>query len=394
MQSTRITCLAVLFASFTATGLFADRPAPKAEKPQAEGGIAGGAAPCSCDADLNHDGVVNGADLGMLLGSWGSGSLDITGDGTVNGADLGVLLGAWGPCSAPTNDLCSDALTISGLAQVAFCTTNATTTGTGPGVDGSCGAFATNIYKDVWFNYVPTGDGTLTLSTCNSADFDTIIAVYSSILPGLNTCPSTDGGLSTSVLVGCNDDAANCPGNTSQLSIDVAAGYAYKIRLGGYNGQGGSGTLSMQFQSVGAQCFDGVLVNGVDGQTKTIFGTTVDNPLTSFPCGNGPSRGEWITYVPTCQAQNVHLSTCHPGTDFDTVVTVWRESITQGCDGILIECVDDTESQACLLDGLYRKSKLDFVASAGEIYHILVAGYNQTTSGNFELTINTDCFNP
>lgn len=41
MQSTRITCLAVLFASFTATGLFADRPAPKAEKPQAEGGIAG-----------------------------------------------------------------------------------------------------------------------------------------------------------------------------------------------------------------------------------------------------------------------------------------------------------------------------------------------------------------
>ncbi len=47
-------------------------------------------------ADLNGDGIVNGADLGMLLGAWGSsGSADLDGDGIVNGADLGMLLGAW-----------------------------------------------------------------------------------------------------------------------------------------------------------------------------------------------------------------------------------------------------------------------------------------------------------
>jgi hypothetical protein len=47
--------------------------------------------------DLNGDGVVNGADLGLLLGAWGSaGPGDLNGDGTVNGADLGLLLGAWG----------------------------------------------------------------------------------------------------------------------------------------------------------------------------------------------------------------------------------------------------------------------------------------------------------
>jgi hypothetical protein len=40
---------------------------------------------------------VNGADLGLLLGAWGStGPGDLNGDGTVNGADLGLLLGAWG----------------------------------------------------------------------------------------------------------------------------------------------------------------------------------------------------------------------------------------------------------------------------------------------------------
>lgn len=47
-------------------------------------------------ADLNGDGVVNGADLAILLGSWGGrGLADLTGDGVVNGADLAILLGAW-----------------------------------------------------------------------------------------------------------------------------------------------------------------------------------------------------------------------------------------------------------------------------------------------------------
>lgn len=54
-----------------------------------------------CAADLDGDGQVNGADLGLLLGAWGSaGSIaDLEGDGTVNGADLGLLLGSWGPCA-------------------------------------------------------------------------------------------------------------------------------------------------------------------------------------------------------------------------------------------------------------------------------------------------------
>ena len=55
----------------------------------------------ACPADQNNDGVVNGADLGLLLGAWGpcpNCRADINIDGVVNGADLGLLLGAWGPC--------------------------------------------------------------------------------------------------------------------------------------------------------------------------------------------------------------------------------------------------------------------------------------------------------
>ena len=46
--------------------------------------------------DLNGDGLVNGADLGLLLGAWGTqGPGDLDGSGIVDGGDLGLLLGAW-----------------------------------------------------------------------------------------------------------------------------------------------------------------------------------------------------------------------------------------------------------------------------------------------------------
>ncbi|MCA9285654.1 MAG: hypothetical protein KDA22_10585 [Phycisphaerales bacterium] len=55
--------------------------------------------PFVCPADLNCDGAIDGADLGILLGAWGDpGATDLDGNGTTDGADLGLLLGAWGQC--------------------------------------------------------------------------------------------------------------------------------------------------------------------------------------------------------------------------------------------------------------------------------------------------------
>lgn len=51
--------------------------------------------------DLNGDGSVDGADLGLLLGNWGCTGLDcdgdLNGDNVVDGADLGLMLGDWNP---------------------------------------------------------------------------------------------------------------------------------------------------------------------------------------------------------------------------------------------------------------------------------------------------------
>ena len=56
-----------------------------------------GCASAALEGDLNNDGVVDGADLGLLLGEWGQtgSAADLNDDATVDGADLGVLLGAW-----------------------------------------------------------------------------------------------------------------------------------------------------------------------------------------------------------------------------------------------------------------------------------------------------------
>ncbi|MFO0874153.1 MAG: right-handed parallel beta-helix repeat-containing protein [Phycisphaerales bacterium] len=54
--------------------------------------------PTACiPADLDCDGDIDGADLGILLGAWGSDDddADVDGDGIVGGGDLGLLLGAW-----------------------------------------------------------------------------------------------------------------------------------------------------------------------------------------------------------------------------------------------------------------------------------------------------------
>lgn len=55
----------------------------------------------TCEGDFNGDGLINGADFGSMLASWGECAgcpEDLDGNGFVTGADLGDLLGRWGLC--------------------------------------------------------------------------------------------------------------------------------------------------------------------------------------------------------------------------------------------------------------------------------------------------------
>jgi alkaline phosphatase len=54
-----------------------------------------------CPADLDGDGEVGSADVGLLLSAWGTDNVaaDLDGNGVVDGADLGLLTAAWGACA-------------------------------------------------------------------------------------------------------------------------------------------------------------------------------------------------------------------------------------------------------------------------------------------------------
>ena len=89
-------------------------------------------AQAQCPEDVNHDSNVDGADLTIILSSWGTngGSTggDINLDGIVNGIDLALVLSKWGACplwatvleflpdaAVVTNTTMRDAITASGL---------------------------------------------------------------------------------------------------------------------------------------------------------------------------------------------------------------------------------------------------------------------------------------
>lgn len=164
-------------------------------------------------------------------------------------ADFDPLVGTDTPgasnfCGVPPalGDSCSDPLIASDGANP-IDTTGATDDGPSP-----CGLLG----SDIWLSYVASCTGDLTLSTCDNADFDTVIAVYDAAV----ACPPLSGDE-----LACNDDSVPCTGNTSQLTIPVVQGQALLIQLGGFNGAQGTGTLTISCD--GAVSIPDVLINEV-----------------------------------------------------------------------------------------------------------------------------------
>jgi hypothetical protein len=126
---------------------------------------------------------------------------------------------------SPANDACASAVAI-GNGTTAFDTTCSTRDGTD-----TCRPTATA--GDVWYSYTATCTGNFVLDTCGSS-YDTDISVYSGACGNLTE-------------IGCNDDnggAGPCPGGlTSYLSVPVTPGTTYLVRVSGFAGLTGVGTL-------------------------------------------------------------------------------------------------------------------------------------------------------
>jgi hypothetical protein len=134
------------------------------------------------------------------------------------------------------NDNCEDRIVITD-GNTAFSTIGATTDG--PPLPPECEeGFGLSLVNDVWYNYTPTCDGLITVSTCSSADFDTRLAAYT-------------GDCDALTLVACNDDGPGCANFTSIMTWQGVCGVTYKIRVGGF---GGSGTGILSVSCDGEPC--------------------------------------------------------------------------------------------------------------------------------------------
>ncbi|HEU4544861.1 MAG TPA: lysyl oxidase family protein, partial [Microlunatus sp.] len=174
--------------------------------------------------------------------------------------DGGTTTGAWSAGTVSfkvANDTCS-AATLIGNGSTPFTTKFAATDGP---THAACNYFSNNqIGQDVWFRYKAPCSGTVTISTCGTANFDTKLAVYDQ---------AGCDGLDSRVLA-CVDDTSGCS-TTSTASITAVQGMEYMIRLGGYSSAQGTGTLQITAPTCGPVCGNGIVEAGeeCDGSAPT-----------------------------------------------------------------------------------------------------------------------------
>ncbi len=143
-------------------------------------------------------------------------------------SDEDFVIGTAGPCgpgnppppAPPANDECADAIEV--FKDTLFSANNVNATGT---FSSTCAPADLN---DVWFRYNAVATETVFFSLCGSP-FDTTISVFSGC-----------GGLGAELA--CNDDQC---GSQSEVSLAVAAGQDYYIRVAGYGGLSGPFALSV-----------------------------------------------------------------------------------------------------------------------------------------------------
>lgn len=279
----------------------------------------------------------------------------------------------------PINDDCVNATYVSN-GTFPFSNLGASTDG--PDETTACAFFNdTQVGNDVWYLYQSNCTGNVTVTTCGSS-FDTKIAVYAGA-----TCPAAASAIA------CNDDSAACGANSLQSSVIFAAtsGGYFLIRVGGYNGATGSGTITIT-----DSCQPQPPANNDCGSAIWLAaGQTVDGTTAlatndgSATCGNSASSPDvWYLYRPATSG-SVTIDTC-PLVGYDTVL-----SIHTGTCGSLTQI-------ACNDDSCGLQSSITSNLTAGTAYRIRVAGYNGAT-GPFRIRVtggggvippaNDDCAN-
>lgn len=260
------------------------------------------------------------------------------------------------------NDNCGDAIFVAVNTPWAFDTTDATTDGP---ADSLClNAGQDQIFKDVWYRVIAPCTGFLSASTCNTANFDTRLAIYDGCPNGRN--PRLGGSI-----LSCDDDSTFCSFSfpTTETTILAEAGTEYLIRLGGFNGTSGTGTLLVTCGQLYDSCTNPLAIEE-ESLPFTTVGATSSGPDLPVPCiaaGNDDINQDiWFTHF-SSPGGRLHISTCNDA-DFDTRLAVYNTSCPTAASPVL-GCNDDVNS----CGGLTSFVAMD--VAPGTLLFIRLGGY-------------------
>ena len=235
----------------------------------------------SCANDIDGNGTVGVGDILAVIGNWGvcgDGTFrpigDVDGNCCVNVSDILQLIKVWGTecvitgscclsdfsCTEISSNECSEAdgtyygddslcssincpgagdeCAIALIAQLGFNsyeTDTATPSSPEPDESQCEGTYLDwSNTQDIWFEWVAEYSGQANFSTCNTSSFDTSMVLYADSCDNQVACNGDGGG------------GGDCQPYHSEIDYQVQEGNTYFIRIGGWQGATGSGTLTIE----------------------------------------------------------------------------------------------------------------------------------------------------
>ncbi|MGE3107636.1 MAG: serine protease [Phycisphaerales bacterium] len=290
------------------------------------------------------------------------------------------------PPGAPPNDYCANATDVSAHGVFAGTLVGATT-------DGSCSCGDAAASPDVWFRYLASQEGLLTVSTCGTSDTGGVDAGMDTVLSLHDTCPGTAANQVADFFGNnaCNDDTTLCGAldagarTDSAIRIYVERGDVLYIRVSRPSmAVSRAFTLRLSIALLNDACASAFTIPtrapGTNGPTDPgafgdgIRGFTTLGATTDGPAACGISQDVWLRYDAVANG-SVEVDTC-VGSNFDTFIAAYNGA---GCApfGMQLACNDN----ACGM-----QSRICFPVTAGNPYLIrLGRGVAPAGSGFFNL---------
>ncbi len=128
-------------------------------------------------------------------------------------------------------------------------------------------------------------------------------------------------------------------------------------------------------------------IPGSDADTTT----TATDEVPALTCTvSSPNQARWYQVVG--DGTTFTVSTCDPGTTFDTMVQVWcGNCVDPICIGGNDDAAGSPGDPTCILSGgtVHRRSRFSWCTELGEVYLIAVGGFS-TTVGDYVVTVSSN----